>query len=102
VREDLSPPQQAVQSCHACIEATSAFALGNLADHPSVIICGVRDEQQLHKVRRYLIDSGIRHVHFYETDLDDELTALATEPVHGDRRRLFRKFQLLRTKVGAQ
>lgn len=90
-----------MQSCHAVIEATSAFNIGNLADHPSVIILGVRDETKLHQVRKNLIEQGVRHVHFYENDLDDQLTALATEPVHGERRKLFRKYQLLRVRGGA-
>jgi hypothetical protein len=98
----LPIPQQAVQSCHAVIEATSAFEVGNLPDHPSVIILSAKDERKLHQARRYLIDNGVRHVHFYEADLDDQLTALATEPVHGEKRGLFRKFQLLRCKGGAQ
>lgn len=98
VRTDLPLPQQAVQSCHACIEATKAFAIDELEDHPSVIILGVKSEEKLQQVRKYLIDHGIKHVHFYESDLEDELTALATEPIHGDRRKLFRKFQLIKAK----
>lgn len=98
VRTDLPLPQQAVQSCHACIEATKAFAINELDDHPSVIILGAKNEQKLQQVRKYLIDHGIQHVHFYESDLDHELMALATEPIHGDRRQLFRKFQLIKAK----
>lgn len=99
VREDLPIPQIAVQSSHACIEATKAFDIASLEDHPSVIIIGIKNEQKLHQVRKYLMESGIRHVHFYETDMDDQLTALATEPVHGERRKLFRKFQLLKDRT---
>lgn len=99
VREDLSAPQIAVQSCHACIEASHAFSLGSLPDHPSVIIIGVKNEKKLHQVRQFLIENSIQHAHFYERDLDDELTALATEPICGDRRRLFRKFQLLKSRT---
>jgi hypothetical protein len=95
----LSPPQQAVQSCHAVIEATKAFDLERLSDHPSVIILSAKDEARLHRVRNYLIEQGIQHVHFYEPDLDYELTALATQPVFGERRRLFRKYQLLKGGV---
>lgn len=83
------------------IEATAAFDLGGLADHPSVIVLGVRDESKLHQVRQRLVEAGFRHVHFYESDFDDQLTALATEPVSGERRKWFRKYQLLRTG-GAQ
>lgn len=102
MRIDLSPPQQAVQSCHAVIEATKAFNLERLLDHPSVIILSAKDENRLHRVRKYLVEQGIQHVHFYEPDLDDELTAIATEPIYSDRRPAFRKFQLLRSKGGAE
>ncbi len=101
VREDLSAPQQAVQSCHACIEAASTFSINKLHDHPSVIICGAKNEDRLHHIKKYLIDNGIQHVHFYEPDLDNELTSIATEPLFGDQRKLFRKFQLIRVKGGA-
>ncbi len=102
IREDISIPQMAVQSCHAAIECANNFGLKDLPDHPSVIILAVKDEAKLHQVRKYLIENGVQHVHFYETDMDDQLTALACEPISGDKRRLFRKFQLLKTKVGAK
>lgn len=101
IRQDLTPAQIAVQSCHACIESANAFDLGKLSDHPSVIILGVRDETKLHQARQFLMDNGIKHCHFYERDLDDQLTSLATGPIFGEQRKLFRKFQLLRLKGGA-
>lgn len=101
VRLDISVPQQAVQSCHAAIECANCFGLKDLPDHPSVIILGVKNEAKLQQARRFLIENQIQHVHFYEADMDDQLTALACEPISGDRRKLFRKFQLLKSKVGA-
>lgn len=101
MRQDISAVQQAVQACHASIEAAKAFSLEDLHEHPSVIILSIKNESKLHEIRNYLIDNGIQHVHFYEPDIDDQLTALATEPIFGDRRRLFRKFQLLRHKEAA-
>ena len=98
VREDLSNPQQAVQSCHACIEAATAFNFESLPDHPSVIICGAKNESKLIQIRNYLSQNGIKFVHFNEADLNDELTALATEPICGLRRKLLRKFQLIKCK----
>ena len=79
------------------IEATKAFNLERLSDHPSVIILSAKNENRLHRVRKYLIDNSIQHVHFYEPDMDDELTALATEPICGSKRDLLRKYQLLDT-----
>lgn len=84
------------------IEATKAFEIERLSDHPSVIILSAKNENRLHRVRKYLIEQGIRHVHFYEPDMDDELTALATEPIFGSRREAFSKYQLLNTKPDAQ
>ena len=96
VRRDLSLPSCAVQSVHSVIEASKVFDLKSLPDHPSVIIIGIKSEQKLQQVRKYLVDNDVRHVHFYEPDLNNELTSIATEPIFEDRRKLFRKFQLLK------
>ena len=96
MREDLTTSQQAVQSVHAAIEAAKAFDLDALSDHPYVVILAAKNEQRLHRVRKYLVENGIKHAHFYESDIGNELTALATEPICGDRRELFSKYQLLK------
>jgi hypothetical protein len=46
-------------------------------------------------VRKYLVENGIRHAHFYEPDIENQLTALATEPLFGEQRNLMKKYQLL-------
>lgn len=102
VREDLSPPQQAVQSAHAVIEATKTFNLERLPDHPSVVILSAKNENRLNRVRKYLIDQGILHVQFFEPDMDNQLTAIATQPLFGSRREVLRKYQLLDTTPDAQ
>lgn len=93
----MSTPQISVQACHACIEATKAFNLDRLSDHPSVILLSSKNENKLHRVQKYLIEQNIRHVHFYEPDFGNELTAIATEPILGERRSVFSKYQLLRS-----
>jgi len=40
-----------------------------------------------------LNDSDIEHEMFYEPDIQQH-TAIATEPIYGDRRKFFRKFKL--------
>jgi len=55
----------------------------------------VKDEAALLKALKKLEDNGIRHTVFREADLDDQATAIATEPVYGETRRLFRNYQLL-------
>lgn len=98
VRDDLAYAQKIVQSCHACIEASKAFQFDALHEHPSVIILSVKDENRLHHVRKFLVDNQVQHVHFYEPDVGNELTSLATEPIsqNSPKRKLLRKFQLLK------
>jgi len=69
-----------------------------LPDHPSVVILAATDVIHLHQIRKYLIDSNLQHVHFYEPDIGNELTSLACQPVHGSKRRLFAHFKLLKIK----
>ena len=94
VRKDLSFPQQAVQSCHAAIEATRLF-LSPEHSHPHLVLCGVRDQSTLERETSRLMSKGIRFVEFHEPDRNDELTAIATEPIAGDARRMFRRYDLL-------
>lgn len=98
IRTDLSSPQIAVQSCHACIESAKAFHLEELDDHPSVIILDIKTEAKLNNVKNYLSSVGVKFVSFHEPDRDNELTSIATEPIFEDRRRLFKKFQLLKER----
>jgi hypothetical protein len=96
VREDLSPSQQVVQSCHAAIEAARTF-LPPEHEHPHLVICGVRDEPALWARLHRLQERGVHFRPFFEPDLGGQLTALATEPLSGDDRRLFRSLRLLTT-----
>jgi hypothetical protein len=56
----------------------------------------VKDESALHRARDRLESFGIRFKTFTEPDLGNQMTALATEAIHGDLRRVFRKYQLLK------
>lgn len=104
VRTDLSWPQIAVQSCHAAIEATHAFKLGELPDHPHLVLLSIKDEARLHKVQAHLREHGIRFADFHETDLGESLTAVATEPIpfESSLRKHLRKYQLLKEKMPLQ
>ena len=96
VRKDLSTSEQAVQSSHAAIEAAKNFGLKELPDHPHLVILGVKNEKKLDQALEYLEENGIRHYGYREPDYDDSLTAIATEPLQGDVRKLFKKWQLLK------
>jgi hypothetical protein len=83
-----------VQACHASLEAARAF-LPDPDPHPFVIVCGIRDEPKLCRALDRLRAHEIRYRAFYEPDLDGQLTAVATEPVFGHQRHVFRQYQLL-------
>lgn len=83
-----------VQACHASIEAARTF-LSPLHEHPSLILCGVRDEPALCRSLDRITRAGIRCRAFHEPDIGNQLTAIATEPVFDKQRRVFRAYRLL-------
>ena len=97
VREDIAFEQQAVQSTHAAIEA-ARYLIPPQIEHPHVIICGVGDEMNLKKEASHLSLFGIKYKPFYEADIDNQLTAIATEPIYGKDRKHFKKFKLLKCR----
>ena len=68
VRKDLSSSQRAVQGTHAAIEATKKFALAE-NEHPSVIYLGIKNEYQLKKTAKYLLECGINITVFTEPNI---------------------------------
>ena len=93
-RRDLPFPQQAVQAAHASIEAARKFIDKDI-EHPHLVLCTVENEEELFCALNELKDH-VRIAEWREADIDDELTAIASEPVSGDVRRLFRNYQLLK------
>jgi hypothetical protein len=86
-----------VQSGHAVIEAARAGLIPDGIEHPHLIILEVPHEGKLHAACEYLTRHGVRHARWSEPDLGDELTAIATEAVYGECRKLFSRFSLLRS-----
>lgn len=95
MRNDLSNAQKAVQVGHACIEVGRSF-LPTDGEHPSLIIFGIKSEPKLLSISDHLRSLGIKVREFREPDIGNQLTAIATEPVGGDRRHLFSKYCLLK------
>lgn len=97
VRTDIPKEYQMVQACHACLER--GFSLPK-ADQPKqtsyLILFGVKDEEDLKKKADYLGMNGISFEMFYEPDYNTGYTAICTEPVYGEQRKLFKKFKLLK------
>jgi len=96
IRKDLPLPQIAVQSCHAAIESAKKY---HTEHHPSVIICTVKNENDLINQQRYLTNNGIQFMEFREPDRNNELTAICSEPIYGDDRKIFSKFQLFKGEL---
>lgn len=98
VRQDLSQSQQAVQSCHAAIEATRRFTPGQDQEHPHLVLLSVKNEIELLKAYERLQYYGIQVAKFEEPDLpNNQSTAIATEPLPADSklRRKFSCYKLL-------
>jgi len=93
VRTDLSHPQIVVQASHACLEMASAHGMPY---HPHLVCIGIKSEAKLRSVLNEITAQGIRASPFIEPDIGDQMTAFATEPVFGERRKVFKRFSLLR------
>jgi hypothetical protein len=85
----------AVQACHAVLEA-SRHLLPAVCEHPYLVLCGVPSERRLLSAADFLFRHRIAFRLFREPDRGDEATALATEPLGGERRRLLDRFRCLR------
>jgi hypothetical protein len=95
VRTDLSKPQQAVQACHAVLNASREFVAIH-DKHPSMVLLAIKNEVELRKWEEKLLEKGIRHRAFVEPDIGHQMTAIATEPLCGDDRLLFKRLQLIK------
>jgi len=78
---------------HSLIESTKAFPTST---HPHLVFCSVRDTDRLNKAAKKLSKNGIKFKCFYEPDIGNQFTSLATEPLRGDKRRVLKDFQLMK------
>jgi hypothetical protein len=93
VRADLTPEQQLVQAVHAAHNAGLSFPAPKQL---SVVVCRVPDEGSLRRAASRIGARGVQFTMFGEPDLDGQDTALATEPVRPDQRRIFSRYHLWR------
>lgn len=97
MRKDLSIEQQSVQAIHAAMEAARHF-LPVGQTHPHLALLGVESENQLLIALDRIQSAGIKVQKFHEPDIGGQLTAIATESLSGDRRKLFKRYRLLQHK----
>jgi hypothetical protein len=94
VRRDLPAAQVAVQAAHAAIEAARQF-LPTQQAHPHLVLCRVASERDLLAAADRLERAGVRFALFREPDQNNQATALATEPLCSDRRRVLARYPCL-------
>lgn len=94
MRRDLPAAQIAVQAAHAAVEAARSF-LPAEHPHPHLVLCGVSRERDLLAAADRLDRAGIRFALFREPDRNDEVTALATEPLGPARRGALARYRCL-------
>lgn len=97
VRMNMLPVQVAVQACHASLEMAKQIHWSSEKQHPHLLLVGVKDEQELLEVVKILNRNDIEYYKFYEPDMNNSLTALATVPIEADspKREKLKKFRLL-------
>ncbi len=78
-RRDLEPVHRVVQVGHAVIESTKIFPYQG--EHPYLIVFGCKTEKSLENALDTCRSQGITVVEFREPDRDNELTAIATQPL---------------------
>ena len=89
--------QQVCQIAHAAHEA--GIHLSNETEQiSSIVVCTVSNEEALLKALDRIRFRGINVVLFREPDMNDEATALATEPLSGSARRVCSKYPLWGTE----
>ena len=64
------------------------------AIHPSLVLCTVADRDGLAAIVEKCVRAGVKHRVFFEADMRDEPTAVATAPVNGEARKLFKHLPL--------
>lgn len=83
-----------VQAVHAAHEI-GKLTIGTIVD--SLVLCETESEVSLLEAARELQTIGIEHIVFRENDLNDQATALATQPLTQEQRKQLAHWQLWRS-----
>lgn len=94
IRKDLPTHYQIIQAAHATQEITKSI------EHPEqtchFILFEAKDEKHLTDIKIKLDMSGIKSHMFNEPDYGTGYTAIATEPIWGEARKLFKKYKMFK------
>lgn len=94
VRKDLPAHAQLVQGCHAALEAGKQFCRDPASPIDHLIAITVPDEESLLRAKERAELRGIQLVLFREPDFGDIATCLCTEPIAGEKRKVFSSYPL--------
>lgn len=95
VRQDISPEYQLVQAAHATMALGKALAPEHDPHNTYFTVVGVADGKSLTDVIPMLKANGFPYVAFVEPDIGNQVTAIATHPIHWAARRPLKGFPLL-------
>jgi hypothetical protein len=76
------------------VEAARRFLTPD-SPHPHLVLCGIASEERLMAAADHLFRHDVRFTLFREPDRDNQATALASDPVYGERRQWFERFRCL-------
>jgi superfamily II DNA/RNA helicase len=93
-RLDLPHPHFSVQVAHAAIAAERVFGEPD-REHPHLVLCAVANEHALDELFNRLKEKGVRVCAWYEDDMQNQLTAIATAPLSGPERRPLKRLKLV-------
>jgi hypothetical protein len=94
-RLDIPHPHRSVQVAHAAMAAVNAFGFTPGKPHPNLVVCAVADEAELVAAFNRLKEKQVPCCAWMEEDMGGQMTAVATAPLFGDRRRPLKRFKLL-------
>ena len=86
-----------VQSAHATLEVGRSKLISKNQVHPSLVICGLPNESSINEFKSKLEKAEINYREFAEPDLNNSLTALATEAISGEKRKIFANLPLIKS-----
>lgn len=93
VRNDLSYAQKVVQSGHAVLEATRAFV--HDSERYKIVVVAAKSQVKLKSIIEEAASYEIQTVAFTEPDMDYQMTAVATEPLDDEKKKVFARYKLL-------
>jgi hypothetical protein len=94
IRRDLPIQHQLVQACHSALEAGSEFKEPNQI--PNLILCNAEDEPHLNHIGNFLDSHEIRYHKFFEPDNEMGYSAITTEPLTDEKKKVLSNFKLWR------